>query len=1566
MDNGKIGIQIQTNLAAGSQKRLQDQLDAIAKRLTLNIGKVKILSEQFKTSITKANQELKTTASLAEKAANSENRLAEIQIKLAKSLEASEKRRRQDELKQQKTIESVNKEKEKQLKYEQSINYTIEKRNKIAQQQKVDQSARTNLSLYNQKNRELNAGASFGNSTSALQNRIDTLSSRTFISPENLQSITTLQNRLNQLSSTFAKIGTATPQYRQQLAELNNEYRRINSSVIAANKSGYDFGTMLTQGIKKMAIWTIAATAFYAPVRAFQQALETLKEIDTQLVDIAKVTNLTKQEMQSLAKEGTKIASTLGRTTQDYLQSVAEFSRAGYGESAKDLAKSSLLLQNVGDISSKTANEMLLAVDAAYQLGGSQEALTKVIDQVNIVSNNNATSVEKMAEGMTVAASIFNQAGVPIEDFIALVGTATAVTQRSGSEISRGLRTVILNLQGVTDAELEVTEESISMAEEILNKYGIVVRDSANQFKAPMAVFEDIANKFKTTLKENEIAQSEIIQRLAGKRQANIFSAVINNWDMVEKQIGETLNATGSAMQENEKVMDSWQAKSNQLANSITAFWQQSLNTDLIKGFIDTLKSMVDWFTKAGGLIPIVAGLLTGALTAGIMAVKAGVTILNVELSYTNILLGGLPIIIGLVTAGVTGLAFHTGVLGEKTSFANAQTLEFIESSNKEAKATDKLIKEYEDLNKKYDEAKEKGEDVLGIKQSMTKIMGELKNLYPGYISEVNAETDAYKVQIGVIKELNEKKKQQIRQDAELFLAANKTKIDEAKNQQQIYENVSSAYHQKKIKPYEVSAGKYKITEDSEYFQKAMGSASLDSIRDTGIIAQGVTSLKQKSEEAQKIIDEAEMHEALIQAVLSSDWENPLSGQLVYGGYENAKDKTSGGVISDKSGKNNSDKSSPYRSEFNIPDKFLQQDKFKDLNDTIDSVNEALRENQAIMENTPEKEQIDLLEKRIKLEEDLKTALHNKAEAVRQERSDIEKTLTDNKLGLNFSGIGDDRKITNATWAAESLGKWVDEVRENPDPKIHKDREAYAKFIIGEMERYNVGSGKDINSAQVDWLGALKGQNDSKSKIQDAKDDAFSKILDSYGKSANKLDNELTVLEGTMSELDNDDLVKKLEIQNQLISKSEEVVKAYEEELYKLNFLTPKSEKQTEDWKKKQQELNDKFASAKKNLSGYRKEIKATTEDIKEQAKEAISSYVSYLKDQTNDRIDAIDKEKDTYIDAKNAEIDAIEKKIDALDRENDAIDEQIQKTELLDKLAKAKEKVANVEKEKDVRIFQDGKFVWSVNPNDLREANEELADVQKDYTEWERENTLKHKKQTLQDEIDAKRELIRTKELWAKTEQDKLRLQLTELDNITKLSNDNQITSYDQLISKLGELGNKAETELNRVKAAQAALSGMGVSVGSISSGGGSSTSKPSAIKPADMPMNNPAVNRANDAILAANGLPTSNTPLYRTFDTGGLLRSGTVGVNTSGENEYVMKPDVARSFIGIMDQLPQISSVFDRIFSGVSPTIPNFNRVGNSSMSNDNSIRIDNINVTTNNAYELINGLKRLTRSS
>lgn len=393
--------------------------------------------------------------------------------------------------------------------------------------------------------------------------------------------------------------------------------RDVDDSMGQLNATSVKTGDTFTSLYAKIAKWGIMTSVVYGPIKAFREALTTLKAVDTEMVNVQKVTDYSNTQMKELEESAYALASAYGRTADEITAMYTTFARAGFlGDQLDSMTELGTLLSNIGDISQDTASKFLLAVDAAWKLNGSESELMTVMDGLNEITNKNAVDMEALTSGITVAGSVFAEAGESVQTFSSLVGAGVAATQRSGSEISRGLRTIVMNIRQIKgeteDGEL-VDGESIAKASNALREYAGISTMANGQLRESSAVLSDLAGKWDTL---DTVAQSAIAEALAGKRQANILTALMSNWDTVEKMMQDYADGAGSALRENEIYLDSWEAKSKQLTASWTEFVSHLVETDTIKDALDGVIGLVEFLdSDTGRLVVKVA-----ALTAGVVA----------------------------------------------------------------------------------------------------------------------------------------------------------------------------------------------------------------------------------------------------------------------------------------------------------------------------------------------------------------------------------------------------------------------------------------------------------------------------------------------------------------------------------------------------------------------------------------------------------------------------------------------------------------------------------------------------------------------------------------------------------------------------------------------------------------------------------------------------------------------------------------------------------------------------------------------------------------------------------
>lgn len=371
----------------------------------------------------------------------------------------------------------------------------------------------------------------------------------------------------------------------------------------------------------KMALWQVMGNAIAGLKRSFTEALETMKDVDDEMVTIRKVTGATTEELNRIEKQAYETASAYGVAADEYLNSVANFSRAGYGEQASALAELATKTQIVGDTDAETAQQFLLSMDAAYKYQGSIEQLTKVLDGANEIDNNYATSIEKIAEGLGKVAPIAAQAHVGADELTAAIGTITAVTQRSGTEAATALRALFLNIIGDTKTEIDEgvtwTTGEIAGLRDVIKLYAKDAYDAAQATGSVINPMKAIAGLSKS-MKDGLLTEQqlmEMVSDIGGKLRTSQLLALIQNWDMYESMLGDYADAVGSADKEVENALDSWTRKTEILHNKWTEFISHLVETDTIKGALDQVIALVEFLDSDTGRLVIQLGLLVGVLT---------------------------------------------------------------------------------------------------------------------------------------------------------------------------------------------------------------------------------------------------------------------------------------------------------------------------------------------------------------------------------------------------------------------------------------------------------------------------------------------------------------------------------------------------------------------------------------------------------------------------------------------------------------------------------------------------------------------------------------------------------------------------------------------------------------------------------------------------------------------------------------------------------------------------------------------------------------------------------------
>ena len=355
-----------------------------------------------------------------------------------------------------------------------------------------------------------------------------------------------------------------------------------------------------------VALGNIASRAFHMVVnkivQGIREAVTEMKEVDTQLTNISKVSGLTGKALSDMGERAYETASRYGVAADEYLSAVYTFQKAGLGPSAEAMGELAVKTMLVGDTTADVASQFLISANAAWQLGGDIDRLNQLVDEADYINNNYATDLQKLSSGLPRVASVAAQAGMSAEETLAALGTITAVTQESGTKAATALRALILNIEGEigeyvdeTGEAFTVTEESVKSMQGLMEKYAKAEMDAAkasgeliNPMTAIRAIFEGIAN---SDLNNQELFS--LLSGMGGKLRTNQLTALVQNYELFDEMLVKIADSAGTADNEIALMMESWERKTQVLKNTWTEFIADIVNTDTIKGAIDDITALV-------------------------------------------------------------------------------------------------------------------------------------------------------------------------------------------------------------------------------------------------------------------------------------------------------------------------------------------------------------------------------------------------------------------------------------------------------------------------------------------------------------------------------------------------------------------------------------------------------------------------------------------------------------------------------------------------------------------------------------------------------------------------------------------------------------------------------------------------------------------------------------------------------------------------------------------------------------------------------------------------------------
>lgn len=573
-------------------------------------------------------------------------------------------------------------------------------------------------------------------------------------------------------------VSVRTPNARQEMQKLNLQLKEIGVNAKQVDSS-------MATALKGMAMWSVAATAFYAPIRAIQSMTSEILELDKQMTNLKRVMDLPSYEYEKMFERTLTMSNELGVSVKNSLEVLEGFAKQGYkGTDLDSLTKTTELLQTLSDLTPEQSVATLTSAMANYNITA-KESIT-IGDKLNEIDNNYSITTLDLATAMRKNASASEAFGVSMNRNLGNITAIASATKESGAIVGNSLKTIY--------SRITTNDSAISALTDI----GVSIKDMEGNMRPVQDILDELASRWSTL---STAQQQNTAIGVAGQYQLSRFLGLMSQYGTSLKVAETAEKSNGSLQRENAKYLESYEAKLNKLANAWTEFSLAVGSAFLDGGLTAGIQALTDLakvasgVVKVVGVLPVVFGaasvavlllsknarLLTTALTQGTFGMsKAEVEVIKMEqgmnratvatralsLSMKGLLIStGVGAVFALLGMGVEFLTKKYAENKEAQQELETNNAQFIQSVSENKKEVSSLADKFSELqsvinNGNYDD--KTMSEYLAVQNELAELVPQLKigedeygNALIGTSEVVKGRIELAKEQIAIEKELN-------------------------------------------------------------------------------------------------------------------------------------------------------------------------------------------------------------------------------------------------------------------------------------------------------------------------------------------------------------------------------------------------------------------------------------------------------------------------------------------------------------------------------------------------------------------------------------------------------------------------------------------------------------------------------------------------------------------------------------------------------------------------------------------------------------------------------------------
>lgn len=401
------------------------------------------------------------------------------------------------------------------------------------------------------------------------------------------------------------------------LSQLQQQFKQIRTETQATDSASQGFFGNLKSQVKSsvatMLKYQLAYKIIQETTKAVKEMVNVVCELDATLTEFNKVADLSTKQLEEFADKAFEAADKIGRTGNDMIEAATEFKRAGYDlEQSLEMGNAALVMTNVADGINQTSDAAGTLISVLKGFNLSETDIMSIVDKMNSVSNQSPVGFDNLADGLERISGTMSQAGNSIDETIGLL-TGGFAQLRNMEKVSTGLITISQRLRAIDEDGEEIDGLSAEL-EESFGSIGVAIEDANGELRSTFDIMSDYAKVFPELTSEQKQYFAELA---SGKRQVNVFNAIIQQMADVDKAVEQSINSIGAAEKENEIYRQSIQGLKNEFDNQFQMLATEVISSDWIKDLISAGTDLLEVLTNIVEQDDLISGTIS-VITEGI------------------------------------------------------------------------------------------------------------------------------------------------------------------------------------------------------------------------------------------------------------------------------------------------------------------------------------------------------------------------------------------------------------------------------------------------------------------------------------------------------------------------------------------------------------------------------------------------------------------------------------------------------------------------------------------------------------------------------------------------------------------------------------------------------------------------------------------------------------------------------------------------------------------------------------------------------------------------------------